>query len=245
MSFATKYKGHFFDLSNTRYDYYIEEEGYTGSVTELVTLNEDPLVIEWSNTDKMEPIQSSSATIRLLSKSDRAFIDLYTVELGKIRMNVMKDGSLYWSGLLDPELYSEPYAYEKNYVVSITFSDFASLDRMMFDGSGFMRLGELILTALQKSGIKYTTCGFVCSTYASIEPNGSIDGVACVLCDNYYDEDGSPMSWYEVLKETLKPLALRIKQYNGNVYIYDLNSLYEEDSETIQWRGTDSQYEVE
>ena len=245
MSFATKYKGHFFDLANTRYDYYIEEDGYTGSVTELVTLNEDPLVIEWSSTDKLEPIQSSSATIRLLSKSDRAFIDLYTVEVGKIRMNVMKDGSLYWSGLLDPELYSEPYAYEKNYVVSITFSDFASLDRMMFDGTGFMRLGELILTTLQKSGIKYTTCGFVCSTYASIDPNGSIDGVACVLCDNYYDEDGSPMSWYEVLKETLKPLALRIKQYNGNVYIYDLNSLYEEDSETIQWRGTDSQYEVD
>ena len=53
------------------------------------------------------------------------------------------------------------------------------------------------------------------------------------------------MSWYEVLKETLKPLALRIKQYNGNVYVYDLNSLYEKDSETIQWRGTDSQYEVD
>ena len=84
MSFATKYKGHFFDLANTRYDYYIEEDGYTGSVTELVTLNEDPLVIEWSSTDKLEPIQSSSATIRLLSKSDRAFIDLYTVEVGKI-----------------------------------------------------------------------------------------------------------------------------------------------------------------
>lgn len=245
MSFATRYTGHFFDLGNTRYDYYIEEDGYTGSVTELVTMNDDPIIIEWSSTDKIEPIQSSSATIRLLSKSDRAFIDMYAVEVGKIRLRIVRDGKLYWSGTLDPELYSEPYSYEKNYVVSITFSDFASLDRLKFDGSGFITIDELIRKAVEKSGIAKSGFGYYCTTFATVEPNGYITGVASVLCDNFYDEDGNPMTWYEVLEETLKPLALRIKQYNGMIYLYDLNSLYRMESETIQWHGTDAQYEVD
>ncbi len=59
---------------------------------------EEPLEIEWTETDKLEPVLSSNATLQLYSDGDRQFIDLYTIEAGSVRMDVYRNGELYWSG---------------------------------------------------------------------------------------------------------------------------------------------------
>ena len=72
-----------------------------------------PLVLEWQETESYEPLQPSSATLRIISESDRRFLEtLYSVEPCAVRLDVMLDGHLYWRGTMDPEFYEEPYSLQ-------------------------------------------------------------------------------------------------------------------------------------
>lgn len=203
---------------------------------------DDPLVIEWGETDKLEPVQSSKATLTVVSRVDRQYKDLYTVETGSIRMDVYRNDMLYWSGTMDTELYEEPFSYEKEYEVILTFSDFAVLDRLKFPMHGCLSLMELLQEALRCSFIHFRDMQQYLSTFR--EEDTSSDTLlihTCINCGNFYDEDNEPMTWREVLDEILRPFAMRIIQRCGCIYIYDLNALLEElTPEQIRWEGTDA-----
>lgn len=116
---------------------------------------DSPLVIEWPREDKEAAILGSNATLKIISPGDRTYEDLYTIEAGRIRMDVYKDNALYWSGALDPEFYEEPYETASGYEVSLTFSDFGILDRVKYDLAGMQTLRDIIAYALQRAGILY------------------------------------------------------------------------------------------
>ncbi len=219
MSMNVVYRGGFYSVGGTLHEVEILKEGFSGSATE-VAFGEDPLRIEWAEVDKLEPVMSSSARLQLFSDSDRQFVGLYTVEAGSVRMDVKRNGVLYWSGTLDTELYEEPYAYRDGYTVEVTFSDFAILDRLSYDESGFVTLRGLINGILGKSGVAYDRLIAYISTSPYLynvvdETSGSILDTVSVRADNYYDEDGEAMTLREVLDETLKPLSLRLVQKGG------------------------------
>ena len=250
MSMRSIYKGGFYSVNNMLYEVEILKDNYAGATTEIA-FGEDPLTIEWADVDKLEPVMSSSARIQLFSDSDRQFVGLYTVETGSVRMDVYREGSLYWSGTIDTELYEEPYAYKDGYVVEITFSDFAPLDRLRFEGSGFMTLRSLINDILAKSGVRYTGLIPYISTSPYLynvvdETSGSLLDTVSVQAANYYDEDGEAMSLREVLDETLRPLSLRLTQKGGSVYLYDLNALSTAVQPTsITWESDDATLSVD
>ena len=125
-----RYKGEFFSIAGVlwRAEIWQDAEEKYATIGRLDFPADDPLVIEWGETDKLEPVQSSKATLTVVSRVDRQYKDLYTVDTGSIRMDVYRDNTLYWSGTLDTELYEEPFSYEKEYEVTLTFSDFAVLD---------------------------------------------------------------------------------------------------------------------
>ncbi|MCD8271051.1 MAG: hypothetical protein LUD46_23305 [Parabacteroides sp.] len=154
MSMQLRYKGGFYSVNQTLYELEIWQEGYLGRV-ENIAFCEVPLDIEWKKTDKLEPVQSSNATLQLYSDRDRQFVDLYTVKAGSIRLDVYRNNSLYWSGTLDPKLYEEPFAYKTDYGVTLTFADMAILDRLNWNKTGFMTLREIIRDTLDQSGIQY------------------------------------------------------------------------------------------
>ena len=114
MALNKRYTGGFNSLGNVDYRFEIWQEGFIGTASEVAVTNK-PLSIEWAETDKLEPVQSSSAKLQLYSDSDRQFVDLYTVKAGSVRLDVYREGDLYWSGTLDPELYEEPFAYKTDY----------------------------------------------------------------------------------------------------------------------------------
>ena len=72
MSMGLRYKGGFHSIGQTLYEVEIYEEGYLGSVFGIAFC-EEPLEIEWPETDKLEPVQSANATLRLYSDNDRQF----------------------------------------------------------------------------------------------------------------------------------------------------------------------------
>ncbi|MCR5394167.1 MAG: hypothetical protein K6E86_02070 [Bacteroidales bacterium] len=200
---------------------------------------EEPLTIEWAEKDKYEPIQGSVATLRLISPGDRTYEDLYTIEVGKIRMDVYCNDSLYWSGTLDPEFYEEPYAYTEGYEVELVFSDFGILERLRYDLTGVQELSSLIehimeATGISTSGIEYGN--------VSLKTTSGGNGLFAlsVRSDNFKDEDGELSSMKDALEAVLQPLALRIIQRGGGIHVYDLHGEYANGvTNEINWKGED------
>lgn len=201
---------------------------------------DEALVIEWGHAEKEEVICGSTATLRIESPGDRTYEDLYTIAPGRIRMDVYRDNLLYWSGTLDPEFYEEPYEKAANYPVTLTFSDFGVLDRLKYDLSGMRSLYEIVGYCLSRTSINSTIDENLIST--SLTAGGVQMSLADlkVRSDNFYDEDGEALTLKEVLEGVLQPLALRIVQRAGRVYVYDLNALYYTAAKPVIWDG-DSQ----
>ena len=107
-----RYSGSFLSVSGVEWKAMILQEADSefAPVGGLTFVSGSEIEIEWPHKDKEEVVCGSTATVTLLSPGDRTYADLYTIAPGKIKLEVYRDGSLYWAGLLDPEfsLYFEP-----------------------------------------------------------------------------------------------------------------------------------------
>lgn len=239
MAKELRYMGEFLSRCSVRWRVEILQEGYEGSVGELTFEAEEALVIEWQQVDKEEVLCGSEATITIESPGDRTYEDLYTIEVGRIRMDVYREGLLYWSGALDPEFYEEPYERARNYPVSLTFSDFGILDRLKYNLAGVQTLQAILTDALTRSGINYTAVDSetYCSTLFTDGQKATLADIA-IRSDNFYDEDGEPSTLEETLVGMMQPLALRMVQRNGRIWVYDLNGLHTTaPRREVEWNG--------
>ncbi len=239
MAKYTRYAGEFLSRAGViwRVEILQEADEAFASVGDLTFEASNPLVIEWKKKDKEEVLCGSTATIRIESPGDRTYEDLYTIEVGKIRMDVYKDARLYWSGALDPEFYEEPYERKDKYPVQLTFSDFGILDRLKYNLADMQTAYAIITDALSRSTINYTSLN---QTYIStyLGANKLTLGALRMRSDNFYDEDGEASSLKDVVEGILQPLGLRMIQRSGRIWVYDLNGLYTlAEQERVKWNG--------
>ena len=218
----------------------VDEIDYGEEPGELTFPAEEPVVIEWEERSKEEVICGSSCTLRIESPGDRTYAGLYSEKPGAVGVDVYKDDTLYWRGTLDTEQYEEPYERLDKYDVELTFSDFGAMERMDFDMDGCIpTLAAVLSDALFRAGL-----GDLAVDQSLI--SSSIGGVSlrlsdlCINAQNFYDEDGEPSTLYEVVEGILQPLALRIIQKAGKIWVYDLNGLHGAAAVENTWSG-DSQ----
>ena len=190
---------------------------------------EEPIVIEWSG-DKKDTIVGSTCTVTLVSPYDGALQTLYTTNprlwccLISRKAVGENDYSDVWFGWLDPEFYEEPFTAKKDYEVTLTFSDFGMLKRQLFAVSGDASTINQIISAARNVALPYSA---IDSTLVSTTTDGStsvLTGLK-VRTDNFTDEDGEVSTWYDALEGVLRPLALRIEQRQGKVWLYDINAV--------------------
>ena len=237
-----RYQGEFFSVAGVLWRVEIWQDADTPYpvVGELRFPSDTPLSFEWFETDKLEPVQGSGATLQIVSKVDRQYKDMYTVEAGSIRMDAYRNDVLYWSGTLDTETYEEPFSYDNEYEVKLTFSDFSLLDRMNFSLSGARSIGSLIETFITETKIKHRGFEKYISTTCDSVSGEMLYNVG-ISCENFYDEEGVPMTMREVLEEILRPFALRLIQRAGKVFIYDLNAVQTAfEPQTVHWESDDA-----
>jgi hypothetical protein len=240
MNMYTIYKGIFYSEDNVRYEVEIESTDSSKAVGELLFSADTPVEIEWNEVDKFEPVQGSAMTLTLISEKDRKYVDLYTIEPGTIRANVYREGKIYWSGMLDPELFEEPYSYKQDYEAQFVFSDFGILDRKEWEKTGLSTMEEVLMDCIESTGIRYTDLKRFISTKRNQYEALDMSKLQ-LLNDNFYDEDGEPMTKREVLEAILQPFALRLMQKGGNLYLFDLNSIYESmDTQEVYWKSDDA-----
>lgn len=245
MSKYLRYMGEFLSHANVvwRVEILQDADSAFASVGQLTFEAEEALLIEWKNCNKEDVLHGSTATIQIESPGDRTYEDLYTIEVGRIRMDVYRNSILYWSGALDPEFYEEPYERASHYVVSLTFSDFGILGRLKYDLSGMQTLHDILTYSLGKSTILYGELDDTsyCSTYFADNGIKADPPALAVRSEDFFDEDGEPETLEDTIKGILQPLGLHMIQRNGKVYVFDLNGLYlSAPTKAIEWDG-DSQ----
>ena len=233
------YAGSFLSVKGNTWTVKIFRDGFSGQTTGIEFPQDRPLEIAWEETDKLEPLACSSATLKIISDTDREFIDLYTVQPGSVRLEVYRNGGFYWSGCLDTELYEEPYSRGDGYDVTLTFSDFAVLDRYVWQNRGTRSMEDIIYDCIDRANLKP---GLPLTRHISTEKDGSpVDLSDLILSqDNFFDEDDEPMSVREVLEGVLRPFALRLQQKAGGIYVYDINALSELEPKQVVWDNDDS-----
>ena len=206
---------------------------------------DSPAAIEWNEVAKLDPVQGSALTLRLIAESDREFTHLYTTKEGAWRVDVYRDGALYWRGSLDTELYEEPYSTSSGYTVEITASDLGPADRTDFDMTGRHTIAEIIDHCLACTAVAGMTKAKHISTYLPDATSPLTLGELYVNTANFYDEDGEPMTCRKVLEAVLQPLALRLVQRNGTLQIFDLNAAASWATSPIYWISNDSRMGVD
>lgn len=236
-----RYMGEFLSVSGVvwRAEILQEADAEFETVGGLEFDADEPLVIEWGNKSKEEVICGATATLKIISPGDRTYEDLYSIDVGRVRLDVYRNNVLYWSGCIDTEFYEEPYEQLNGYTVSLSFTDFGVLDRLKYDLANMRTLYDIVSYCVGRCGI---TCGGIDDSLisTSLTPTGSAFKLADikVRSDNFYDEDGEALTLAEVIEGILQPLALRMVQRAGKVYIYDINGLYTKATQKqIVWDG--------
>lgn len=237
-----RYMGEFLSVSGVvwRAEILQEADAAFETVGSLEFDADQPLVIEWGNKSKEEVICGATATLKIISPGDRTYEDLYSIDVGRVRLDVYRNNALYWSGCIDTEFYEEPYEQLNGYTVSLSFTDLGVLDRLKYDLANMQTLYDVVSYCIGRCGIN---CGGIDDSLisTSLTPSGralSLTDIK-VRSDNFYDEDGDAETLKKVIEGILQPLALRMIQRAGKVYIYDINGLYTKAAKKqIVWDGS-------
>lgn len=193
-----------------------------------------PITLEYQAVKKLDPIRSSQATIGLISKSNFQFSALHTDNMQDYMVKFYRAGKLYWIGWLDAELYNEQLSAVPPYPVEFSAADFNIWERLKYRNASDNKYTDIapMVTHLKRCfdslGLSFDKLYIGCSTV----PNGAAMSagetplhVLHMMSQNYYDEDGEPMTCREVVESILQPFGLMMVQKNACVYIYDYNTV--------------------
>lgn len=237
------------DASVWRAEIWQEAAAPWASVGGLVFPAESPLTVEWNETACEDPLCPSIATLTVEAQEDREFLGLYAVEPESVRLDVYRDGALFWRGTLSPETYEEPYERARFYDVTLTFYDFGNLERLKWRveeaPAALCDLSWYIFHALERAGLctDDVRAGYVDTSLVSgrLTDGGEFWSGLRLRADNFVDEDGEGANLRDMLEDILRPLGVRMVQKAGRIWLYDLNGLYRDGKTALaEWAG-DSQ----
>ncbi|OAV70067.1 hypothetical protein Barb6XT_00103 [Bacteroidales bacterium Barb6XT] len=196
-----------------------------------------PFAVTYDYKEKLTPILGSGATFEIVVTEDMLARNLFTDDIRKYKVILYKSGVLEWVGWLESETYSESLADSAPYPVTFYAADFNVLKRVKFldrkNGNkpytGFNSLWEILCICY---GALWLAGGLKEENVFTTTSNETGSGVnmlknTVVSQENFYDEDGKPMSMYEVLEEVLRPFGLVTFIRGWDIYIADYNTIYE------------------
>lgn len=192
----------------------------------------DAFALEYLEVKKLEPVQGSQATLRLISERNFQYLDLHTDDMQKYLIKFYRSGQLYWIGYLDSELYNENLTDYAPYVVEFSGADFNIWERLKFRDESEKPYSDIasFITQLKRCfdrlGLPFQKLYIGCSTTPegiTLSSSETALHKLYIQSANFYDEDGEPMSCREVVESILEPFGLMMVQRDASVYIYDLN----------------------
>lgn len=222
----------------------ILEDGGSGTPVEL-TGGTPPFVVDVSDEDFLyTPTRFSGATLKLVGSD--YLQRLLSTQYQKFKVNLVKSGSVIWTGFITPELYSQGYDNSLFELEVECISALSTLEYIDYkqEGTTISLLG-IISRCITESKGNFRAV-YVSNTYTS-----SLDGIT-VSTANFIDEDGKPMTLKECLEEVCKFLNWTVTEYDGCVYFIDIDYIKAGNSNSLSILGgynkaiiIDSDYEAD
>ena len=203
-------------------------------IDQLVKTTGTPFLLQYQDTNKLTPIQGAQATIELVSETNFQFKDLHTDDMQGYMVSLYRNNKIFWHGWLDSELYNETLSSFHPYPVEFTAADFNILERIKYTddkGNKYDDIASMIThinRCLDNLGLPFSKLYIGCDTIlegVTMSDQETALHKSFIMSSNFYDEDGVSMSCREILESIFQPFGLMMVQKNGNVYIYDYNTV--------------------
>lgn len=193
----------------------ILEDGGTGTPVEL-TGGTPPFIVDINDEDFLyTPTRFSGATLKLVGSD--YLQRLFSTQYQKFKVNLMKAGSVIWTGFITPELYSQDYDNSLFELEIECISALSTLEYIDFKNTdATISLLGIIRKCITESKGDFRAV-YIPNTYTS-----SLDGIT-VSSANFIDEDGKAMTLKECLEEVCKFLNWTVTEYDGCVYFIDVD----------------------
>lgn len=250
MSSYSKYVGRFGGRKGKRYEIEISYPSREGEATgaQEVRLGAAPVVISYDSADKLDPIVQSRCAVQLWSDSDGKYQHLYSTNGRDVSLAVYtvdRGGArdeLVWLGTIDPETYEEPYSRPEGYMVTLGFSDLGCLRRQKHKLSGLMGLYQIIRECLTATHPEREGLELSVSIESATMLASGIPAVHNTYIDTslYLDDDGKPVSYWDVLGGILRSMRLRVEQRGGGYHVYDNSAMLGDVPTPLRSAGTDA-----
>ena len=220
------YTGEF--ISKNKINYQVQFITASGNTNKEIILSEQPVTISFESEDDIfKPLKLSGATVRCWVK-DYMF-DLYSGEAKGVKCIVTnkEDNSVIWCGYVTPNLYSQDYLQHKFELEVECIDALAVLQYIKYNVTDrqVRSFKDIIDDAIQKTGydLNLNVVDFC---------NYKLEDMY-ISDSNFFDEDGEPMTYKEVLENILQYLNLTMLLYADTIYILDYN-LIKDDEDAIK-----------
>lgn len=252
-----KYIGFFYDTNKVRYQVMIDnkDEKTIDGYSELL-FAPNPFVVEYETDDLYKPYKCSRATINLLDYHNLLF-DLEgkkNIPVTLHRINTKTDeNDLVWCGVLSNDVLTQDFNEEVTNL-SLTAVDYISLlkykpyKRLSYF-KGIVTFRDLIVKAFES--IDELTTLFVHNTleYIHIQSedfnkNRPLVQNLSFFEDNFFNEDGEPVTILEALESVLKALNFTLIAQGDKMYILDYKALGNGFTEFLEYYKGDGGIEL-
>lgn len=226
-----KHKGTFVDQEGKKFEVLIHTEAWIDDEIEEggeVVLAASPFTVNYPSTDLYKGVKGSTATIGIIqksynldfnSKAGDVYVELRETESGKVR----------WCGYATPTAYNQGFDgvwsdFELECIDSLSYLKNVPYSTIQPGVKKLVTVGEIFRKSLLQScyGINKM---IVSNSVGVVGDGGSFLDQSLLSEENFFDESGNAMSFYEVLEEIAKIFSLSIIQFEDKAYILDYNSL--------------------
>jgi hypothetical protein len=239
--YGKRYTLAFDSVDGVDYTLDVYKKNYEGTVTDVIG-GASPAIIEYSDNgnDKYESIKGSKCSIELQSETNFQFLDFFSSDEREHRIDLLKEGVLFWRGFILPDIYNEPFIAPK-YFVSLTASDglgtlkgypYADANNNAFIGErSFI---DIIFDCLDKLECSLPVMSIVDVYEAGMREATATTDTDPIISDplyqakvntaNFKDEKGVLMDCEKVLEYCLEAFGARIYQSGGKWIIESIDA---------------------
>lgn len=211
MSYGLRYTGSLIDHFGRTVTLNVYEIDYTGSSSSVVLAGVKK-IINGSDSDLFVGKIGSSVVAGFLSESNFKYVDLYTANARKYKLEVEIDSVLDWSGWIIPENFTEPYDAPP-YVTKVSARDgLSELQSLDFDLTGLQKQIDILEAAINKITGNVTSNLYV---GVNIYEENHVT-TESPLSQTYADcSRYEGLSWEDVVNDIINNYGARLYQKDG------------------------------
>lgn len=210
----------------------IEREGYTGASAELVA-GGSPFTVDIADDEFLYvTTRLSTATLRVVGSD--YLQELFSTQYRQHRVTLKRGGVVQWCGFIKPEVYTQDYTddtFEFEIACQSAMSVLEYLDYTKEEGDDgdlrFVSLWRLLQRCVEESRGQYTAVyvPYVYAHTADDYASGERNVLDCLYLSeqNLFDEEGKPWKLLEVLEEVCKFLGWTCADWQGSLYLVDVD----------------------